>query len=40
MMDMSCRSRSILFHYVIESVDDNLGGRIPIAVGMCEEPIG
>ena len=40
MMDMSYRSGYILFHCVIDIVDDNLGGRIPIAVGMLEEVIG
>ena len=40
MMDMPYRSRSTMFHYVVDIVNDNLGGRIPIAVGMLEELIG
>ena len=40
MMDMSCRSGSILFPCVVDIMDDNLGGRIPIAVGMLKEIIG
>ena len=37
MMDMSYRSHSILFPCVVDIVDDNVGGRIPIAVGMLED---
>ena len=40
MMDMPYRSRSTMFHCVVDIVNDNLGGRIPIAVGMLEELIG
>ena len=40
MLDVSYRSGFILFHCVVHVADDNLGGRIPIAVGMLDKVIG
>ena len=40
MMDMSYRFRFILFHGVVHVVDDNLRGRIPIAIRMLDKLVG